>query len=181
MKIDERTAIDEITANIIKIERKQSESSRGSNMEAFEEKVEAFEKKLMEKMDDKLEAFQNTLMENIKESIDVYSKHMHEACTSIDDMVVELNDDIGNITFESEDSSLLKTFDNPFKFKCNICEFAAKSDRGLKAHKSRKLENCDWCWFICAEESEMKKHKMDKHIIAYSKEVLEGFIAKSPR
>ena len=50
-------------------------------------------------MDDKLKAFQNTLMENIKESIDVYSKHMHEACTSIDDMVVELNDDIGNITF----------------------------------------------------------------------------------
>ena len=173
--------IDEITANLLKMERKQSENSRGSNTEAFEEKVEAFEKKLIEKIDEKLEAFQNTLFENIKESIEVYSKHMHEACTSIDDMVVELNDDIGNITFESEDSSLLKTFDNPFKFKCNICEFAAKSDRGLKTHKSRKHENCDWCEFICAEESEMKKHKMDKHTIEYSKEVLEGFIAKSPR
>ena len=51
---------------------------------------------------------------------------------------------------------------------------------GLEFDKSRKHENCDWCEFICAEESEMKKHKMDKHTIAYSKEVLKGFIAKSP-
>ena len=177
--IKEKT-INEITANVFEIERKQSETSRGTNMEAFDERVEAFEKKLIEKIDDKLEAFRNTLFENIQESIDVYSKYMHEACTSIDDMVVELNDDIGNLTIESEDSPLLKTFDNPFKFKCNICEFTAKSDRGLKTHKSRKHENCDWCEFICAEESEMKKHKMDKHTIAYSKEVLKGFIAKSP-
>ena len=172
--------ISEITANLLEMERKQSESSRESNVEAFDEKVDAFEKKLIEKIDNKLEAFQNTLFENIKEKIDLYSQYMREACTSIDDMVVELNDDIGNITIESEDSSLLKTFDNPFKFKCNICEFTAKSDRGLKTHKSRKHENCDWCEFICEEESEMKKHKMDKHTIAYSKEVLKGFIAKSP-
>ena len=82
-------------------------------------------------------------------------------------------------TIESEDQ-LLRTFENPFKFKCNICEFTAKSDRGLKSHKTRQHENCDWCEFICAEESEMKKHKMDKHTIAYSKEVLQGLIAKSP-
>ena len=28
--------------------------------------------------------------------------------------------DIGNITLESEDNTLLKTFDNPFKFECKI-------------------------------------------------------------
>ena len=178
--MNKEKTINEITANLLEIERKQSETSRGTYMEAFDERVEAFEKKLIEKIDDKLEAFRNTLFETMKESIDVYSKYMHEACTSIDDMVVELNDDIGNLTIESEDSPLLKTFDNPFKFKCNICEFTAKSDKGLKTHKSRKHENCDWCEFICAEESEMKKHKMDKHTIAYSKEVLKGFIAKSP-
>ena len=171
--------IDEITNNLLEMEKKLSETSIESDVETFDEKVEAFEEKLFEKFDEKLEAFQEQMFENIKEKIEIYSKFMSETCTSIDDMVVELNDDIGNITIESEDQ-LLRTFDNPFKFKCNICEFTAKSDRGLKSHKTRKHENCDWCEFICAEESEMKKHKMDKHTIAYSKEVLQGLIAKSP-
>ena len=105
---------------------------------------------------------------------------MGEACTLIDDMVVEVNDDIGNITIKGEENQLLRTFDNPFKFQCYICEFIVKSDRGLKSHKTRKHENCDWCKFICKEESEMKKHKMDQHTIEYSKEVLQGLIGKSP-
>ena len=62
----------------------------------------------------------------------------------------------------------------------NVCDFQVKSERGLKSHKTRKHENCDWCEFICDSNSEMKKHKMDKHTIAYSKEVLQGFIGKSP-
>ena len=92
-------------------------------------------------------------------------------------MVVELNDDIGNNTIDNEDENqLLRTFDNPFKWKCDICEFIAKSERGLKTHKARKHENCDWCDFICADKSEMKKHKMDKHTLQYGKEVLQSFM-----
>ena len=48
IKTKEKT-IDEITANLLDMERKQSESSRESNVEAFDEKVDAFEKKLIEK------------------------------------------------------------------------------------------------------------------------------------
>ena len=57
---------------------------------------------------------------------------MGEACTLIDDIVVEVDDDIGNITIKGEENQLLRSFDNPFKFQCYICEFIAKSDRGLK-------------------------------------------------
>ena len=105
---------------------------------------------------------------------------MGAAAGSLDDLVVELNDDIGNITIESEENGLLRTIDNPFQFKCNVCDFQAKSERGLKSNKTRKHESCDWCEFICDSNSGMKKHKMDKHTIAYSKEVLQGFIGKSP-
>jgi len=59
-------------------------------------------------------------------------------------LVVELNDDIGNITIENDDENdLTRTFENPFRWKCNICEFVAKSERGLKSHKTRKHENCN--------------------------------------
>ena len=88
--------------------------------------------------------------------------------------------DIGNITLESEDNTLLKTFDNPFKFKCDICEFIAKSERGLKSHRTRKHENCEWCEYICDSESDMKKHKMDEHTLKYSRELLVGLMGKSP-
>ena len=81
---------------------------------------------------------------------------MGAAAGSLDDLVVELNDDIGNITIESEENGLLRTIDNPFQFKCNVCDFRAKSERGLKSHQTRKHENCDWCGFIC--NSEIKKH-----------------------
>ena len=83
-------------------------------------------------------------------------------------MVVELNDDIENITCESDENMLLRTFStpiNPVGFKCEICDFAAKSERGLKTHKTRKHCNCDWCEYICDDESDMKKHKFDKHTI----------------
>ena len=72
-----------------------------------------------------------------------------------DDLVVELNDDIGNITYESEDNMLLKTFNNtlnPVDFKGNLCDFAAKLERGLKTHNTRKHDNCDWCDFIFDDE-----------------------------
>ena len=106
--------IDEVTDNLLRIERKFCETSKERNVETFEDKVDAFEKKLFEKIDDKIETFKTKLFEDIKESVNMYSKYMKEACTSIDDMIVELNDDIGNITIESEDNPLLETFENPF-------------------------------------------------------------------
>ena len=153
--------IEELTNKILSIEHTLFENFN----KIIEEKLEAFEKKLFEKIEGKLKTF---------------SDFMGEAAGSIDDLVVELNDDMGNISIESEGNALLRTFDNPFQFKCNFCDFQAKSERGLKSHKTRKHENCDWCEFICDSNSEMKKHKMDKHTIAYSKEVLQGFIGKSP-
>ena len=143
--------------------------------------IENLEKKFFENnIDDKLEAFEKQLMGKIEKAMGSFSNFMGEAASSIDDMVVELNDDIGNITIESEDSNLLRTFDNPFKFKCDICEFIAKSERGLKSHKTRKHENCEWCDYICNSKSEMKKHKLDKHTLKYSREVLEELMGKSP-
>ena len=94
-----------------------------------------------------------------------------------DDLVVELNDDIGNITIENQKT---RTFDNLFRWKFDFCEFIAKSERGLKTHTTRKHEICDWCEFVCAEKSEMKTHKMEKHSLQYGMELLEGYIGKSP-
>ena len=93
----------------------------------------------------------------------------------IDDLAVDLNDDIGNLTLDHEENSLEQTFKNPFLgFKCDFCEFVAKSERGLKTHKTRKHLNCEWCEFICIDDSEMKKHKMDKHTLQYSVELLQN-------
>ena len=155
---DKNKEIDNMSVKIETLEKKISENN-------IEEKLEAFEKQLLGKMEAALKSF----------------KHfMGEACSSIDDMVVELNDDLGNITIEGEENYMLRTFDNPFQFKCNICEFIGKSERGLKAHKTRKHENCEWCNFICETVNEMEKHKMDQHTLKYSREVLEGLCGKSP-
>ena len=121
-------------------------------------KIETLEKNLSENnIDEKLEAFEKQLLGKMEEALKSFQHYMGEACSSIDDMVVELNDDIGNMTLESEDNTLLKTFDNPFKFKCDICEFIAKSERGLKSHRTRKHENCEWCEYIWESETDMKK------------------------
>ena len=115
-------------------------------------------------------------MKNFEKKLDYFSNFVGDACGQIDDLVVELNDDIGNITFESEDNMLLKTFNNPSNpvgFKCDNCDFAAKSERGLKTHKTRKHSKCEWCEFICDDEKEMKKHKFDKHTMEYGAELLQ--------
>ena len=138
------------------------------------------EKVLLEKLEEKLKYFEEKF-ELVDKTTETFSNFVRTSCSSIDDLVVELNDDIGNITIENDDENdLTRTFENPFSLKCNICEFVAKSERGLKSHKTRKHENCNWCDFICEERSEMEKHKMGKHTIQYSKEVLEGYMGKSP-
>ena len=157
--------IENMSSKIIEMEKKINES---------EEKESTLEK-LEKKMEKKIKAFEKKF-EEFEKKIDFFSNFVGESCVQIDDLVVELNDDIGNITFESEDNMLHKTFNNPLNpvgFKCEICEFAAKSERGLKTHKTRKHYNCDWCDFICDNESDVKKHKFDKHTMEYGAELLQ--------
>ena len=116
-------------------------------------KIQSIEHTLFENfnkiIEEKLETFEKKLFEKIEQKLKTFSDFMGEAAGSIDDLVVELNDDMGNITIENDENTLLRTFDNPFQFKCNFCDFQAKSERGLKSQKTRKHEICDWCEFIC--------------------------------
>ena len=67
-----------------------------------------------------------------------------------------------------------------FYIKCDLCDLSAKSERGLKTHKTRKHINCDWCDLINNYKSEMKKHKMDKHSLQYSVEFLQNAFGLIP-
>ena len=108
--------------------------------------------------------------------MEFYGDIFKDFAVDIDDLAVELNDDIGNLTVENVDVPLDQTFKNPFlALKCDICDFSAKSERGLKTHKTRKHINCNWCDLICKDESELKKHKMDKHSLEYSVELLQNY------
>ena len=70
--------------------------------------------------------------ELVDKTNEAFSSFVGDACSSINDLVVEFNDEIGNITIENEDDvQLTSTFENPFKWKCNVCDFLAKSERGL--------------------------------------------------
>ena len=103
--------------------------------------------------------------------MEVFGESFKDFAGGIDDLAVDLNDDIGNLTVPLD-----QTFKNPFlAFKCDICDFSAKSERGLKTHKTRKHINCNWCDLICKDESELKKHKMDKHSLEYSVELLQNY------
>ena len=155
--------IEEMNTKIQNIETKLTQKDENSLFEKIEEKLKHIEKKF----------------ELVDETNETFSNFVVNTCSNIDDLVVELNDDIGNITIENE-NQLTRTFDNPFRWKCDFCEFIAKSERGLKTHITRKHEICDWCEFVCADKSEMKTHKMEKHRLQYSKEVLEVYIGNSP-
>ena len=77
---------------------------------------------------------------------------MYSTCDNVDDLAVKLNDELGNITIGSEDNLLESTFNNPSSgLKCELSDFTAKSERGLKTHKTRKHNTCDWCDFSCLE------------------------------
>jgi hypothetical protein len=71
--------------------------------------------------------------------------------------------EIGNDTGESEDNLLEKTFNNPsLGFKCDICESVTKTEKGLKAHKTRKHGgkfDCDLCEKSFDSERELQIHR----------------------
>ena len=120
------------------------------------EKIELFENNVVQRF----EALEK-LMEYFPEQLDKLSEH-------VNDLAVEFSEDIGNLE---------QTFKNPFLiFKCVVCEFVGKSERGLKTHKTRKHWNHNWCDFLCKEESELKKHKMEEHTLQYSAEVLRSYL-----
>ena len=149
--------IEVLNSEILRLQTKVSEIETKS-----EEKVESFE----QKVEKRFEALEK-VMELFAKDLNVFTEH-------VNDLAVELHDDIGNMTKEKEEKSMDQTFKNPFlKLKCDLCEFEAKSERGLKTHKNRKHESCEWCAFVCKEESDLKKHKMDKHMLKYSAELLQ--------
>ena len=60
-----------------------------------------------------------------------FANHMKGVCDHLDDLAVEFNDTMGNITVESEDNLMEKTFNNPsLGFDCTFCDFFAKTDQG---------------------------------------------------
>ena len=113
-------------------------------------------------------------LEQYEKNMITFAKHMKGVCDHVDDLAVELNDTLGDITVESEDNLMEKTFNNPsVGFDCEFCDFIAKTERGLKTHKTRKHCSCEWCDYICKDESDMKKHKFDKHTLQYGTELLK--------
>ena len=170
--VDEKNnQIEELSSEISRLKIKLSEIEDknisvlevSEKLDTFEEKVEK-QFKIMEKM-----------VEYIAKDLNVFGEH-------VNDLAVELHDDIGNLTEARVDTSALdtsldQTFKNPFLVvKCDLCTFEAKSERGLKTHKTRKHESCEWCDFVCKEEDDLKKHKLDEHMLKYSAELLRSYM-----
>ena len=162
--IKKNKEIEKLTSKVLILENKISEiNGKNSDIEEVQEKIEAHEKKF-----EKLFEVLDKGFDFLKEKVKLFGEDM-------DDLAIELNDDIGNLTVESEENPLQQTFKNPFLgIRCNFCDFSAKSERGLKTHKSRKHCNCNWCDFTCKDESEFKEHKLDKHSMEYSVEILQS-------
>ena len=60
---------------------------------------------LMEQFEKKLEVYEKNMV--------TFAKHMQGVCEHIEDLAVELNHELGNITAESEDNLMENTFNNP--------------------------------------------------------------------
>ena len=156
--------IEELLARIDSLEtRIKAVETKNDVIATIEEKIEEFDRRF------------EKICEGLDKSMDFIGERFTNFAENIDDLAVVLNDDIGNLTVENVDVTLDQTFKNPFLgFKCDLCEFAAKSERGLKTHRTRKHINCEWCDFICNENSEIKQHKMEKHSLQYSVELLQN-------
>ena len=72
-------------------------SERESKLENMEILMEQFKKKL----------------ELYKTNMVTFAKHMQGVCEHVEELAVELNDELGNITAESEDNLMENTFNNP--------------------------------------------------------------------
>ena len=157
--------IDELSTKICSLETKISDlENKIGTLSTIEEKIKEFDERFVK------------ICEGLDKTMEFFGDRFKDFAVDIDDLAVELNDDIGNLTVENVDVPLDQTFKNPFlAFKCDICDFSAKSERGLKTHKTRKHINCNWCDLICKDESELKKHKMDKHSLEYSVELLQNY------
>ena len=59
----------------------------------------------MEQFEKKLELYEKNMV--------TFAKHMQGVCEHIEDLEVELNHELGNITAESEDNLMENTFNNP--------------------------------------------------------------------
>ena len=67
--------------------------------------------KAQKEFEKKLELYETNLI--------TFAKHMQGVCEHVDDLAVELDDTLGNITAESEDNLMEKTFNNPsLGFNC---------------------------------------------------------------
>ena len=174
MKVISDKLADLESAIIEKNQQIEEMSAKIQRLETLE--IKTNEKEIIRKLEEKLRYFEEKF-KLVDKTNEMFSSFVVDACSSIDDLVVELNDDIGNATIENgddDDEDLTRTFDNPFRWRCSVCEFTAKSERGLKAHKTRKHKNCNWCDFICNDDDKMEKHKMDNHTMEYSKQILEN-------
>ena len=156
--------IDELSTKICNLETKISDIENNIGvLSTIQEKIKEFDELFVK------------ICDGLDKTMESFGERFKDFAVNIDDLAVELNDDIGNLTIENVDVPLDQTFKNPFLgFKCDFCDFSAKSERGLKTHKTRKHINCEWCDLICNDESEMKKHKIDKHSLQYSVELLQN-------
>ena len=122
--IEKQKQIEKLASEISRLETKVSEKV-DSNISVLEirERIDNFE----EKAENGFKAMEKMLKLFAKD-MDVFSDH-------INDFAVEVNDDIGNLTEAWGNTSMDLTFKNPFLMvKCDLCEFIAKSEKGLKTH-----------------------------------------------
>ena len=84
--------------------------------------MQAKESAVLEKLEEKLKYFEEKF-ELADKTTETFSSFVGDACSSINDLVVEFNDEIGNITIENEDDNQLSsTFEKPYKWKYNIAK-----------------------------------------------------------
>ena len=99
--LDKNQQIEKMSCKIENLERKLT--------------IQAKESEVLEKLEEKLKHFEEKF-ELVDKANEAFSSFVGDACSSIDDLVVEFSDEIGNITVENEDDvQLTSTFENPFR------------------------------------------------------------------
>ena len=114
----------------------ESETTSSKRFEILEKKVEE-DKKII----DQLTLTQKRIEKDLKER-DKEIRKLNETLKKLLEKT-ETNDSINVLEKEeNEFDDLESTFINPFnKIKCDLCDFKAKDERGLKIHERRKHTN----------------------------------------